>query len=352
MVERHPPRSLRARALFAGAVAGGLGWAAQHRAVTRATARMQPGHPPDGAGGGVLAFPAGVEHRTVETDDGAAIHVVERGSGPAVVLLHGIGLSAAVWVGQIADLSADHRVVAVDLRGHGASTVGHDGFLSRRPRAGGLSRLAEDLAQVLAALSLERAVVVGHSVGAMVCLQYLHDAGSASVQRRVSALGLVSCGGGPFLAVPGWSRTARVVGALTPAGVLLLDRLGIDVLPSRDLRWWAGRLGFGGDPLPEQVYATEALIRATPVRTLTSLGAAVGLFDIPAALLDVALPMLVVVGRKDRLTPVRHARALVPALGDAHVVVLDGAGHMVMLERRAELSELLADLAATVRTGP
>ena len=338
-VGRHGVRWELGAGLGAGMVAA-VGWSAQHRmvrAARRSAARAAA------TGTDPLAMPADVEHRRVVTDDGGSLHVVVRGSGPPVVLLHGIGLSSAIWAGQLHDLGEEHRVVAVDLRGHGESQPGSDGF------AGGLRRLAADVRQVLAALSVEHAMLVGHSMGGMVVLQYMAEVPPAERHRRVSGLGLVSTTGGPLLPVPGWAQLGKVVSPLAAQGLVLVDRLGVEALPSSDLRWWTGRLAFGRGAEPAQVAATEQLIRATPLRTLTALIADVTFFDLSHLLPAVDLPTLVVVGSHDHLTPARHALALAAALPDARLLELPGAGHMPMLERRGQLSTELYGMAAAVR---
>ena len=59
--------------------------------------------------------------RTLRLSDGRAVRVIEAGAGPAVLLLHGVGLRAEAWEPQIAALSPTHRVIAADLPGHGES---------------------------------------------------------------------------------------------------------------------------------------------------------------------------------------------------------------------------------------
>src|SRR3954467_9055396 len=99
----------------------------------------------------------------VRSPDGTPIHTEVFGpeDGYPIVLAHGITCAIRVWANQIADLSADHRVIASDHRGHGRSGV---------PRARGnygLDFLAADLDAVLDATlgGGERAVIAGHSMG-------------------------------------------------------------------------------------------------------------------------------------------------------------------------------------------
>ena len=133
---------MRARWVAIGlGVAAGSAALVERQLIRRERARVEPV--------GEADFVPPVTERTIETDDGAEIHVLERGQGQPIVLLHGITLAARVWGYQLHDLSATHRVVAIDQRGHGRSRPG------REPAD--LARLGSDLLAVLEALDLRRA---------------------------------------------------------------------------------------------------------------------------------------------------------------------------------------------------
>jgi pimeloyl-ACP methyl ester carboxylesterase len=128
-----------------------------------------------------FSLPADCRQSTVTRADGTSIYVVERGNptAPPVVLLHGVTLAASIWRHQFEDLVAEYRVIAIDWRGHGASTVGTDGY--------GLAPLAHDLHAVLEQLDLKGAVLVGHSMGGMAIMAFcrLH---ANTLYRRVNGL--------------------------------------------------------------------------------------------------------------------------------------------------------------------
>jgi len=113
-------------------------------------------------------------------DDGQSIPVQVMGHGSPVVLVHGLGCSHRHWMPVAKRLARAHRVYAWDARGHGQSMP-----LPGVPIT--LKRLATDLRQLLDHFALARAVLVGHSMGALTVMQYLQDQGTA----RVAGVGLI-----------------------------------------------------------------------------------------------------------------------------------------------------------------
>jgi len=360
-----PGRRRLVGGLAAGAGAAvAAGWAAQHRLVTRA----RVGDDDVVAEG--LTLPDGLSEHVVETDDGGTLHVVECGQGTPVVLLHGFMLAGSLWAHQLRDLAARHRVVAVDLRGHGRSVPGTDGFSApgasaprarghARGRAGaraaapgpgspGTRRMAADVRSVLEALDIERAVVVGHSMGGMVALQLVHDMPTEERGRRLRGLALVSTTGGPATRLPGLDGMARLAGPVSARALRLADRWAVRTVASDDLRWWITRLGFGADAPAAQVRYVERLHWATPPDTVSGLLPSLAVFDLSGWLSHVDLPTLVVVGTHDHLIPPRHALRTAGAIPRAALVEFPRCGHMPMLERRREFSRLLDEFAAKI----
>jgi pimeloyl-ACP methyl ester carboxylesterase len=362
MSDRRPLyRSRWVRGVAAGTgTALAAGWAAQHRLVARTRSTPQ-----DIAAEGLTVPDDCIEH-DLDTDDGGTIHVIERGQGSPVVLLHGFMLSSALWAHQLRDLAPHHRVIAVDLRGHGASVPGRDGFslteesgLAQELRAeaavalaqqgsAALRRMARDVRGVLRALEVEDALVVGHSMGGMVALQLAHDTPAAELRRAVAGLALVSTTGGPFTRLPGLGGMSRLAGPASARAMGLADRWGVRTLASQDLRWWLTRVGFGADAPPAQVRFVEGLHLATAPSTVAALLPALALFDLSGWLGTLDLPALVVVGSHDRLTPPRHARRTAGALSRSELVELPRCGHMPMIERRFEFTRLIEEFAAKI----
>ncbi len=118
-------------------------------------------------------------HRTIRAN-GIALHVAEAGTGPLVLLLHGMPTFWWTWSRQLIDLAdAGYRAVAVDLRGYGAS--------DKTPRGYDATTMAADIAQLVTALGERDAVIVGNDVGGL--LAWTVAAQHPRVVRRIAVLG-------------------------------------------------------------------------------------------------------------------------------------------------------------------
>ncbi len=319
-----------------GVVATGaaLGVAAERYAVGRA--RLAPD--PD-ADEPFFRLPAD-RTRTVQTEDGVALHVEEVGDADApltVVFVHGYVQQMAVWHFQrkaLADQD-DARLVFYDQRSHGRSARG---FSERST----IDQLGRDLGRVVDEVSPERPVVlVGHSMGGMTIMA-LADSRPELFGDRVAAVALIGTSAGKLASVT--FGLPKVVLPVTKRVLPLLTR-GMRRRPrpfehtrraGGDLAFLLTRLGgFGsGEVSPSVVELVERMGAQTPVDVIAEFYATFMSHDKLRAL-DVlrGLPVLVLVGAQDRLTPVDHSREIAAALPDAHLVVVEGAGHMVVLER-------------------
>lgn len=249
-------------------------------------------------------------------------------AAPAVVLVHGLGMSVRSWGVVPEQLAADHRVVAYDLRGHGDSGRAAGGDYT-------LDAHAADLAAVLAAVVDRPAVVVGHSLGGGIVVQAAHLA----LLKRVC--GVVFAGSGASaITAPG--LPAR--GVPDPLARRLrrtwLDGLRGGALVAERLRWLdpvadrvTRRVAFAaGDPL-----TAVRQVRCDFTRTRREALAGTTLASVSHNGLrhasDVTVPGLVLHGDRDPEVPASEARELADALPDGELVTLKGAGHMVPLTR-------------------
>ena len=144
------------------------------------------------AAAAVTPFPSAFKAQTIQAD-GAALHVVVGGKGPAVVLLHGFGDTGAMWSPLAARLAAKHTVVVPDLRGMGLSSH-PDGGYDKWTQAG-------DIRAILDRLGIDRAVVVGHDIGTMVAFAY-----AARYRDRTERLVVMDA---PVPGIPPWEQIVR-----------------------------------------------------------------------------------------------------------------------------------------------
>ena len=269
-----------------------------------------------------------------EPEDGAA-------DGPAVVLLHGWTLDHRLWRRQVHDLPPHTRILAVDLRGHGRSSC------TGRTDAT-LTQLADDLHDVLRAkLGDAPAVLVGHSLGGMALLEYAFRH-SADFTRRTTGVVLVSTsaegstrtsyGLHPHLARVMRTVETQCAGLLARSGTWRPHRLLMPLL-SPGVRW----LVFGQHADLSWLALTSSMIGSVPLCAIGGFRPSVELHhrvDILAAFR--AMPVAVLVGSRDRLTPPACAETIVAHLPDAVSTVCAGAGHMLPIERPDEVTLAIA----------
>ncbi len=117
-------------------------------------------------------------HRTLRLSDGATVTAMDLGQGEPLVLIHGVGMNARAWAPQIADLSREWRVIAIDMPGHGGSSL--------LPAGAGLKDYVAWAARVIEALALGCVNVAGHSMGALIATGLAVDC--PELIRRVAVL--------------------------------------------------------------------------------------------------------------------------------------------------------------------
>lgn len=318
----------------AGAAVGAAGagiYRATHPADARGPSTPDPGRRRAPLLDGLFDLPDGVIDHEIDARDGGVIHAIEKGTGQPLVLLHGITLRSDVWAPQFHHLTDRFRVIALDLRGHGGSRAGSEGF--------GLSRLAADLATLLEHLDLHDAIVVGHSMGGMTTMEFCVDHPDVLAER---VAGLV------FMATRAHQVFPPLVDgplrSLVGRGQAMVD--GGKPLPSRaQVNERLARLAFGQHPSPRAVAVVAEMGGAMdPAALVPSLDQMFD-HDVRVALHQTRTPSLVMVGTRDLLTPVPSGRHLARLLPDCDLVVLPKAGHQLMQERPEEVDEIITAFA-------
>lgn len=291
---------------------------------------------------------------TVAADDGVPLAVQEinpADGGEAeltVVLVHGYTLDSRCWHFQRRELpeltDPRVRVVLYDQRSHGRS-----GQSGRRNST--IDQLGRDLDAVLRATTGRGPIVlVGHSMGGM-AIMALAEQRPKLFRDRVRAVALIGTSAGevgtsglprPWLSRHNpLTRGLGVVAGWQPALVERARRVG------DQLTWSIVRgLAFGDREVsPSLVDLMDDMITGTTVESVTDFLDTLGSHDRRAALAGLRhCEVLVLSGDADRLTPFSHSEAITAELPDAELVRVEGAGHMVILERNELVTAHLVGL--------
>ena len=339
--------SRRTAVLAAAAVGAGAAVVLRRRRAAGGVDNPVPEPPP------VSPPPPAGRARTVLTEDGIALSVVEHGAQDAptatVVLAHGYVQSSTLWAGQVRDLvdaRPDLKVVTYDHRGHGRS--------GRTPRERAtLEQLGRDLARVVDAVAPSGPVVVcGHSMGGMTVMA-LAEQQPELFGDRVAGVAFVGTSSGGLAEVT-YGMPAPVAALVRRLLPLLNERAVKDELAGKPRRVGPldARMIFPKGADPALVQQALDVHRECSAETVAAFLATFSDHDRAAALDALShVPALVVVGDKDVLCPIEHSRAIARALPASELVVFPGVGHMVHLERRAEVSRHLVELVDRAVSG-
>ena len=311
-------------AATAATAAGALGALAGIALLRRSRGRAVP-DPNDAAH---YDLPSGAD-RVVRTDDGAELAVSDVGHGPAVVLAHCWMGAREVWAPVAHRLVASgHRVVLYDQRGHGASTVGADGFT--------IPRLGADLAAVLEAVDVRDAVLAGHSMGGMTVMSLLaHHPEVASDRGRAAVLVATAAGG--------------LAGSMPRQAESLLSSPIVDRMLRSGFGPSLQRAVVGARPCRDHLVRWRDVMVACPPDARIGWLRAMRDMDLRPALAAVDLPVTILVGSHDRVTPPRFAWELARLMPAARLRVLEGHGHTLPFEAAADVAGELAEAVRAPR---
>ena len=263
----------------------------------------------------------------------------QAGSGPVLVMIHGIAGSSGTWVPLMPLLAERFTVIAPDLLGHGESA---------KPRGDySLGAYASGIRDLLGVLGHERATIVGHSLGGGIAMQFAYQ-----FPQMAERLVLVGSGGlgkevSPLLralSVPGTEFILPLV--LAPQIHSFASSIGAAFR----------RFGLRTDPFMGEVWGSW--------RRLTDVRAQRAFIHTIRAVIDVSgqrvsardrlylaheIPTLIIWGDRDQVIPVAHAHVAHELMPGSRLEVVEGAGHFLPIERPELLDTLLRDFMATTK---
>ena len=242
----------------------------------------------------------------------------EVGRGEPLVLIHGLGDDHRAWRKTVPDLMLRRRVILYDLRGHGATSVGEPDST--------LQQLGADLAALLEVLELERPLIAGFSLGGTIAMRLALDR-----PELVGGLALVATSSRVGRAAAEWyAERAALVDRDDPGLRDVLERDTNDVYaqsPDEAADGWSIRNESTRDP---RGYANAC-------RAMAALNKA----PLDPELPRIQAPTLIVASDLDQHCPPRAAEIIAAGIAGSKLVVLQGAGHPIPVERPRELAELI-----------
>lgn len=259
--------------------------------------------------------------------NGIQLAYARRGDGLPLVLLHGFPLDHHLWDEVVPLLDSTFDVIAPDLRGFGESTI-----TESQPS---MDDYASDIASLLDQLQIQKASIVGHSMGGYVALAF-----ARLYPDRVSGLGLVSS---QVLA----DAPERKEGRYKSAADVEANGIGsvVEAMAPK----------FTSDE-KLQAYARASMERQQPAAYVGALKAMAERADSTSLLSSLRdgfasqgsafhFPVVIIHGDADSLIPIDRAREVKVVLSQAHLVEISGVGHMPMMEEREKTAEALKRLA-------
>jgi non-heme chloroperoxidase len=256
------------------------------------------------------------------------LHVDEEGDGPAIVLLHGWSMSGRFFRSQLGGALPGHRVVVPDFRGHGRSEKVLHGHT--------VGNYAADIRLLLEELGIERPVLVGWSMGAMVALEYVKAFGNGSVM----GIGIVdqppsdlTLDGLPYT----WGSTIEELADSVAALQLAQSAFAIKVAnlilcePTEPVTSW----------IVSEMLQVPAAIASTILVDQT-------LKDYRGALSELRCPTLVVFGRDPRVTPPEAGIWISEQIPGSRLEIFEHSSHCPFLEEPDRFNEVLLEWSANL----
>jgi 3-oxoadipate enol-lactonase len=262
--------------------------------------------------------------------NGATLNYVDEGAGPVLLLVHGFPLNHTMWKYQIEDLKEDHRVIAPDLRGFGASSV--------TPGVVSMAQMADDLAGLLESLKIEAPIFLcGLSMGGYVAWQFI---------KRYSAklAGVILCDTRAVADKPEEAQTRR-----DTADKVLKEGPGF--LAEAMIKKLFAETTFKEQP--KLIEETKKTILANNPEGIAA--AARGMAerpDIRQRLGSIMTPSLVIVGTHDAISTVAEMTEIAEELPVSMFVEIPGAGHMSPLEAPDPVNTTIRDFICRLTNKP
>ncbi len=235
----------------------------------------------------------------------------------SLVFLHGSGGNSGAWSEQYSVLHKAFNIAAVDLPGHGQSEgSGEKDIFAYVLR----------LKEILEVLKLKRPVLIGHSLGAAIALGF-----AVKYPQDLSAV--VAVGGGLTMPV-----NPDILEGLRQQPEVVMDLIC--------------KISLAKENRPNFFAALRTSLGQANIDVLSGDMLACSKFDLTGELKKIIAPTLVICGAEDKMTPPASSREIAAGIACAKFVLIEGAGHMVMMEKPSEFNEVLKNFCTDICLAP
>ncbi|MFX1319165.1 MAG: alpha/beta fold hydrolase [Promethearchaeota archaeon] len=259
---------------------------------------------------------------TIDQSKSVNLYVDKQGQGQPLVFIHGWAASHRFWKYQIPYFAENHQVIAYDLRGHGDSEQPERGYQ--------VSAHVDDLKILLAKYQIASPVLIGHSLGGMIALQFALD--QSTIPRALVLVG----------------TSSHPVDSLKRSIQFSFLRFIIRLSRNRAAKFTEKEL-FGPDVDPQLVEWVNAESLRTPTHVILEILQDVKKFNLTARLSDLNIPVLIINGEFDSATTPNSATQMQQLLPQAQIQVVNGAGHNCMLEKPLAFNSILISFLGELR---
>jgi len=257
--------------------------------------------------------------------NGIDMGYTDQGSGTPVVFVHGFPLNKSMWEEQVKGLSSQHRVIAMDLRGHGESESASGAYT--------MDLLADDVKGLLDHLRLDRVVLVGFSMGGYAAFAFYRK-----YANRVRALVLADTRPQPDSPEAKQGRETTAQTALRDGVKGIAQGLSTRMLAPATVQ---GK--------PDLVKKVLDIMTSTPVNGYVGdLHALAQRPDSTPTLSQITCPTLIIVGDQDAVTPPADSRLMQEQIKGSKLATIAGAGHLSPIEQPEAFNKALSSFLSTL----
>ncbi len=258
-----------------------------------------------------------------------AVSYIDEGPihAPAIVFIHGFPLNKSMWNKQVAELTENYRVVAYDIRGHGNSDAGDDDF--------SIELFVADLLSLMDALKIDKAILCGFSMGGYIALNAIENH-----PERFNAL---------LLCDTNCTEDTPEVKEKRMKAIESIKEKGLEQYAEESLKKLFASTSFSKQI--DEVAMVKEMIMKTPLQSLfKTLVALAERKETCSRLHEIKVPVLIMVGREDIITPPQVALKMHEKIKGTNFHIIDHAGHLSNMENPTEFNNQLNRFLLSLRT--